>query len=182
MGEYRPISLCNVLHKIVAKVLASRLKLILPELISTNQSAFVSDRLIMDNIIIAYETIHSLNSQSRGQNRYMTLKLDMRKKYDCVEWSFLAAVMYKMGFHMTWVKMIMSCVRSVSYLILVNETHQPNFRPFRGIRQGDPLFPTFLFCAQKSFLVSLIELKLMGLSPASPLVGVLAHQSSNFCR
>lgn len=144
VGEYKLINLCNIVYKIVAKVLANKLKLILPDLISLNHSAFVLGRLITNNIIIAYETLHSQNSQSHGQNSYMTLKLDMNKVYDRVEWLFLEAVMCKISFHTTWVKLIMLCVRSVLYSILVNGTFQPSFKPCRGIRQEDLLFPYLL--------------------------------------
>lgn len=97
--DYRPISLYNVIYKIIPKVLANRLKLILHDIISPIQSAFILDRLITDNILIAYETLHNLNSQSKSKQRFKALKLDMSKAYDRIEWSFLQALMCKMSFH-----------------------------------------------------------------------------------
>lgn len=79
IGDFKPISLCNVIYKIIAKVLASRLKLILHDIISYTQSAFIHGKLITDNILIAYKTLHSLNSRSKRNQRYMALKLDMSK-------------------------------------------------------------------------------------------------------
>ncbi|XP_042972927.1 uncharacterized protein LOC122304723 [Carya illinoinensis] len=106
--EFRPISLYNVSYKIVAKVLANRLKLILPDIISLNQSAFVPGRLITDNVVAAYETFHTMNSKIKGKAGFMALKLDMSKAYDRVEWSFLWAVMEKMGFASQWISLIMN--------------------------------------------------------------------------
>jgi hypothetical protein len=86
-SDLRPISLCNVLYKIVAKVLAN---LLLPDIISPNQSDFVPGRLISDNILIAYEVAHYLrNRRGRGES-YAAIKLDMCKAYDRGRVGFLA--------------------------------------------------------------------------------------------
>lgn len=84
--EYRPISLCNiVLYKLVAKVLANRLKQVLVHIISPTQSAFILRRLISDSILVAFEALHMMDVRMKSQQGYMTLKLDMSKTYDRME-------------------------------------------------------------------------------------------------
>jgi hypothetical protein len=83
-SDFRPISLCNVTLKIITKTMANRIKTILPDIISTNQSAFVPGRLITDNIIIAHEVFHYL-AQTNSQTGFIGLKTDMAKAYDRLE-------------------------------------------------------------------------------------------------
>jgi hypothetical protein len=147
--DYRPISLCNVLYKIMAKVLANRMKKMLDSIIFPNQSAFLLGCLITDNVIVAFEALHSMTTRLQGRKRYMALKLDMSKAYDRVEWNFLELIMRRLGFHEWWVELIMTCVRTVTYSILINGKPFGHISLSRGIRQGDPLSPyLFILCGE----------------------------------
>ena len=98
VNDFRPTSLCNVIYKIVSKVIANRLKPFLNSIISEAQSAFTADRLITDNIFIAFESLHHMKNTCMGKKGFMALKLDMSKAYDRVEWLFLEKILLRMGF------------------------------------------------------------------------------------
>lgn len=83
--EYRPISLCTILYKIASKTLANRLKPFLSALVGETQSAFVANRLITDNALLAFESFHYMKNKRHGSVGYFGLKLDMMKAYDRVE-------------------------------------------------------------------------------------------------
>ena len=103
VAQFRPISLWNVIYKLLSKVLVNKLKPTLNSIISEAQSAFIVDRVITDNILIAFETLHHMKTQCSGKTGLMALKLDMSKAYDRVEWVFLEKILLKMGFKELWV-------------------------------------------------------------------------------
>jgi hypothetical protein len=134
VSDYRPISLCNVFYKVISKVLANRLKKILLSIISPTQSAFLLERLITDNVLVAYETLHTMHARMKGKQGFMmAIKLDMSKTYDRVEWGFLEAVLEKLGFDRRWINLIMMCVTTMHYTILVNGKPSGTIIPEKGI-------------------------------------------------
>ena len=86
------------MYRVFTKVLVNQLKLIMRRLISKQQSAFMSDRLISDNILVAFETLHYMRNHGMGKSSYMALKLDMSKAYDRVEWKYMEKVLEEVGF------------------------------------------------------------------------------------
>lgn len=110
MTDLRPISLCNVLFRILSKVMANRLKPCLSSLISDKQSAFIEGRLLTDNALIAFELNHYIRRKTQGKNGVLGLKLDISKAYYRLEWKFLENMLCKFGFDTVWVERVMKCV------------------------------------------------------------------------
>lgn len=144
LSQFRSISLCNFSLKIITKILANRLKKILKSLISPHQYAFVPERLIQDNIMVAHKAFHYLKLKKKGSVGQMAVKIDFNKAYDRVEWDFLREVLRKLGFHAIWIQWVMECVSTVYFSIFANGEKRVSFYTSRGLRQGGPLSP-YLF-------------------------------------
>lgn len=139
LKQFRPILLCNVSGKVITKILANWLKSLLPSLISESQSAFLQDRGISDNFLLAHELAHFINSRKNQQVGFMSLKTNMNKAYDRIEWRFLEGMLKVFGFPVRWVELVLKCVSSVRYKIRINGHLSDYVIPQRGLRQGDPL-------------------------------------------
>ncbi|KAL2471352.1 Uncharacterized protein Adt_39488 [Abeliophyllum distichum] len=148
-SEFRPISLCTVFNKLVTKLLNSRLSNILPQIISAPQSGFISGRLIGDNILLAQELLHTLDTKVRGGNAI--LKLDMAKAYDRLDWGFLISVLEGFGFDAIWIDRIRRCISECHFSVLLNGRPCGFFPSSRGLRQGDPISPSLFILASDYF-------------------------------
>nr|XP_023874458.1 uncharacterized protein LOC111987000 [Quercus suber] len=93
---------------------------LIPKLIAPIQSAFVPGRLITDNVLVAYETLHAMHCKKSGKKGSLALKLDVSKAYDQVEWEFLKGIMVKLGFPVIWIERVMCCVSTASFSVCIN--------------------------------------------------------------
>ncbi|KAM1414771.1 hypothetical protein ACFX2I_006507 [Malus domestica] len=156
VSHFRPITLCNYSYKILSKIMANRIKPLLSDLISPSHNVFVAGRQIQDNIGIAYELFHFLKTRKAKRKFELGIKLDMHKAYDRVEWDFFMVIMEKMGFDPKWHSLVLGCISTVNFAIMLNGQPGSKFVPFRGLRQGDPLSP-YLFLLVSEVLSLLIQ-------------------------
>ena len=141
LNDFRLISFVGSLYKIIAKMLANRLRLVISSVVFKTQSAFIKNQQILDGILIANEVV---DEARKLKKELMLFKVDFEKAYNSIDWGYLDSVMESMSFPVLWRKWIRECVGTAKASVLVNGSPTDEFHLHRGLRQGDPL-SSFLF-------------------------------------
>lgn len=118
MKDYRSISCCNVIYKVISKLLTNRMKKLIPLFISLNQSAFVKNRLLMEKVLLASELVKCYHKDSVTER--CAVKIDVSNAFDSVQWSFLFAVLATLNFPEKLIVWIKKCIELASFSIQVN--------------------------------------------------------------
>ncbi|GKB58259.1 RNA-directed DNA polymerase, eukaryota, partial [Tanacetum coccineum] len=158
--NYRPISLIGSIYKIISKVMANRLRLVLPTLISEVQSAFVANRQILDGPFILNELISwCKHTKFKG----MIFKVDFEKAFDSVKWDYLDETLKSFGFGLKWRKGLRGCLYNVKGSVLVNGSPTKEFQFYKGLKQGDPLSPFLFILIMETLHLSFMRINNSGL-------------------
>lgn len=137
-ADFRPIALCNILFKIISKIIVERMKSVINSFFTKDQHAFLKDRNIIDVVASTQECLFSVLLKNTDA---AILKIDLEKAYDCVDWGFLRILLAKIGLRTHGIHWVMACVENVKYFVIFNGSPSAFFQAERGLRQGCPLSP-----------------------------------------
>ena len=154
-ADFRLISCCNVIYKVIFKILVRRMAHALQDIISPAQNAFLGGRNMADNIHLMQELLRHYE-RKRASPRCI-IKIDFRKAFDSVQWSFLRQVLLFLGFPPRFVQLLMQCVETASFSVSVNGNLYGFFKGQCDVRQGDPISPYLFISCMEYFFRMLIQ-------------------------
>lgn len=148
------MSLCNVVYRIISKILVAKLKPLLHKLISPCQSTFLQRKWIAENQVLVQEMMHNFKTR-KIKAGLMAIKQDLQKAYDKFNQEFLKTELARFDFSNVFMGWIMACISSMHFEVLVNGGKLEQFKPSRGLQQGDPL--SYQFILGQEVLSRMIE-------------------------
>ncbi|KAK8939158.1 hypothetical protein KSP39_PZI011122 [Platanthera zijinensis] len=175
--KFRPISLCQTIYKVAAKVLIRRLHPLLPSLVSPEQGAFVPGRSISHHCFLAQEIMHKFKV-STARSGFMAIKIDMAQAYDKMAWGTLQQVLLLFGLPVRFIHWILQCVMHPRFALLINGKQTSWIEATCGFRQGCPLSPyAFILCSELLSRALQLQGHSIGisLSPAGPRISHLLY-------
>jgi len=155
--DFRPISLCNFVYKIIGKIISIRIRKVLGRCISGEQFGFLPGRQIHDVVGVIQEGMHTMHVKSI---KAVMIKIDLSKSYDRVSWTYLRVILAKLGFAGNFIAWVMSSLSSVSFSLLINGVATNFFKSGRGLRQGCPLAPLLFLIVVEGLGRAILHAKL----------------------